>query len=147
LTPASGCQDHTTSPSASRALVFGAACVHRLPRPTSVAIRPTCGCGITKDGEVICGRGKPKYFCKRGWTHNSVICLSAQKLVGSLPPDRDACALHCLRADCSLPLASKALMGVVEALNIRIGTPVESTASLSLTAPAASKKTMPGLEP
>src|SRR5260370_18838885 len=31
LTPASGCQDHTTSPSASSALVFSAARVHRIP--------------------------------------------------------------------------------------------------------------------
>jgi hypothetical protein len=31
LTPASGCQDHTTSPSASRALVESAARVHRIP--------------------------------------------------------------------------------------------------------------------
>jgi hypothetical protein len=108
---------------------------------------PLMWAGMTKDGEVICGRGKPKYFCKRGWTHSSVICLVAKKLIGSLPPYRDACALHYLRADCSLPLASKALMGVVEALNIRIGTPVESMASLSFTAPAASKKTMPGLVP
>src|SRR5260370_29878531 len=31
LTPASGRQDHTPSPSARGALVFGAACVHRIP--------------------------------------------------------------------------------------------------------------------
>src|SRR5450759_1655212 len=31
LTPASGCQDHTTSPSASGALVFGTISVHRIP--------------------------------------------------------------------------------------------------------------------
>jgi hypothetical protein len=31
LTPASGCQDHTTSPSASGALVFGTVSVHRIP--------------------------------------------------------------------------------------------------------------------
>jgi hypothetical protein len=31
LTPASGCQDHTTSPSASAPFVKGAACVHRIP--------------------------------------------------------------------------------------------------------------------
>jgi hypothetical protein len=31
LTPAPGCQDHTTSPSAERALVFRAARVHRIP--------------------------------------------------------------------------------------------------------------------
>jgi hypothetical protein len=38
LTPASGCQDHTTSPSAPAPLVFGTARVHRIPPPTSVTI-------------------------------------------------------------------------------------------------------------
>jgi hypothetical protein len=70
LTPASGRQDHTTSPSADQRLRQRAACVHRIPHPTSVtiAIRPSCEGGMAKDGEVICGRGKQKYFCKRGWT-------------------------------------------------------------------------------
>jgi hypothetical protein len=47
LTPASGCQDHTSLPSASCALVFGATCVHRIPPPTSVTIakRPSRGGG------------------------------------------------------------------------------------------------------
>jgi hypothetical protein len=47
LTPASGCQDHTTSPSAGSALVFSTACVHRIPPPTSVTIakRPSRGSG------------------------------------------------------------------------------------------------------
>jgi hypothetical protein len=38
LTPASGRQDHTTSPSAYAPLVFGRNRVHRIPRPTSVTI-------------------------------------------------------------------------------------------------------------
>ena len=43
LTPASGRQDHTTSPSASRAVRQKRIRVHRIPRPTSVtiAIRPS----------------------------------------------------------------------------------------------------------
>src|SRR5579871_90800 len=43
LTPASGRQDHTTSPSATCAFVSCAARVHRIPHPTSVtiAIRPS----------------------------------------------------------------------------------------------------------
>jgi hypothetical protein len=47
LTPASRRQNHTTSPSASSALVSGAACVHRIPCPTSVTIakRPSVGAG------------------------------------------------------------------------------------------------------
>jgi hypothetical protein len=45
LTPASGCQGHTTSPSASGALVCSAISVHRIPRSTSVTIakRPSVG--------------------------------------------------------------------------------------------------------
>jgi hypothetical protein len=45
LTPASGCQDHTTLPSASSALVSRAISVHRIPRSTSVTIakRPSVG--------------------------------------------------------------------------------------------------------
>jgi hypothetical protein len=43
LTPASGRQDHTTSPSAPAPLVLRRRCVHRIPHPTSVtiAIRPS----------------------------------------------------------------------------------------------------------
>jgi hypothetical protein len=49
LTPASGRQDHTTSPSASGALVRSAISVHRIPCPTSVTIakRPSVWAGIT----------------------------------------------------------------------------------------------------
>ena len=42
LTPASGCQDHTTSPSASDAFVFCTLRVHRIPfRVIDVAQRPS----------------------------------------------------------------------------------------------------------
>jgi len=41
LTPASGRQDHTTSPSAERALVRSVPRVHRIPHPTSVTIAQT----------------------------------------------------------------------------------------------------------
>ncbi len=56
LTPASGRQDHTTSPYAICAVRLRAICVHRSPHPTSVtiAIRPSCGHGITGDRPVIC---------------------------------------------------------------------------------------------
>jgi hypothetical protein len=37
-TPASGCQDHTTSPSASMRVVFAQRSVHRIPHPTFVTI-------------------------------------------------------------------------------------------------------------
>jgi hypothetical protein len=47
LTPASGRQDHTTSPSADSAFRLARCRVHRIPCPTSVtiAIRPSCGTG------------------------------------------------------------------------------------------------------
>ena len=46
LTPASGCRDHTTSPSASSALVRSAACVHRIPsRVRDDCEPPLCGTG------------------------------------------------------------------------------------------------------
>src|SRR5665213_679083 len=46
LTPASGCQNHTTSPSASGALVRSTVCVHRIPpRVDDVAQRPFGGTG------------------------------------------------------------------------------------------------------
>src|ERR1700733_13089349 len=47
LTPASGCQDHTASPSARNVIRLLTCRVHRIPHPTSVtiAIRPSCGTG------------------------------------------------------------------------------------------------------
>src|ERR1700736_26426 len=64
LTPASRRQDHTTSPSASRAIVESATRVHRIPRPTSVTIakRPSYGTGRSTH-EVIWARREEKYFC------------------------------------------------------------------------------------
>src|ERR1700735_3447476 len=55
--------------------------VHRIPRPTSVTIakRPSCGCGIAMDVEVIWLRSEPEYFCKRGWTGESAICPSGTR--------------------------------------------------------------------
>jgi hypothetical protein len=50
LTPAKGCQDHTTSPSASTSLAWRYLCVHRIPRPTLVTIakRPSCERGTAR---------------------------------------------------------------------------------------------------
>src|SRR4051812_24461130 len=74
LTPASGRQDHTTSPSARNVIRLLTCRVHRIPLPTSVTIakRPSCKGGIATEGEVICGGGKRKYFCKEGWTHTPI---------------------------------------------------------------------------
>src|SRR6266478_2689647 len=76
LTPASGRQDHTTSPSASWRSRQSAARVHRIPCPTSVTIakRPF---EVGRDGYVIMlllPNREANYFFKRGWTEQRVIC-------------------------------------------------------------------------
>ena len=70
LTPASGRQDHTTLPSASRAVRQKRIRVHRSPRPTFVTIakRPSCGQGMTRDRPVIWPLRKAEYFFDRDWT-------------------------------------------------------------------------------
>jgi hypothetical protein len=57
LTPASGRQDHTTSPSATSAFVFCAIRVHRIPHPTFVTIakRPSCEGGTRETLLAIWG--------------------------------------------------------------------------------------------
>ena len=64
LTPASGCQDHTTSPYASAPFVIGAS-ASTASRPASVTIanRPS----VRRDDggyRLICTSEKQKYFCK-----------------------------------------------------------------------------------
>jgi hypothetical protein len=70
LMPASGHQNHTTSPSASRAFVLPRQSVHRIPHPTFVTIakRPSNGYGTARDIEVICRRRERIYFFKWDWT-------------------------------------------------------------------------------
>src|SRR5487761_2351210 len=59
LTPASGHQDHTTSPSASSALVRSAACVHRIPpRGRDDRVSPLSWDGTAAVIELICVFGK-----------------------------------------------------------------------------------------
>jgi hypothetical protein len=36
--------------------------------------------GITMDMQVICVGRERKYFCKKGWTGDSVICPSGDRL-------------------------------------------------------------------
>src|ERR1017187_4481476 len=72
LTPASGCQDHTTLPSASCALVSRTLRVHR--SPPHVCDDHEAPLMAKRDGEdiaVICVSDKQKYFCKRGLTEGS----------------------------------------------------------------------------
>jgi hypothetical protein len=56
LTPASGRQDHTTSPSAKSALVFSTIGVHRIPLLTSVTIakRPSFRSGTKWQLPLFC---------------------------------------------------------------------------------------------
>ena len=44
--------------------------VHRSPHPTSVtiAIRPSCGRGISEIIALICPTGRAEYFSAKGWT-------------------------------------------------------------------------------
>jgi len=78
LTPASGRQDHTTSPSASGAIRQRRISVHRILRPTSVTIakRPSVWDGTAADIEVIWVGREQEYFCNRGWTAKLLICPS-----------------------------------------------------------------------
>jgi hypothetical protein len=86
LTPASGRQDHTTSPSARCAIVFGTTRVHRIPFPTSVTIakRPSRGERDARDIDVIWVGGEAKCFFQRDWTAEftwpatSLICPSGK---------------------------------------------------------------------
>ena len=88
LTPASGRQDHTTSPYATSSLVRVLLIAHKsfdspcdpvarqtLPRPphphpasVTIMIRPSGGVGWREFVEMICPTGEAKYFCKWGWT-------------------------------------------------------------------------------
>jgi hypothetical protein len=71
LTPASGRQDHTTSPSASAPFVKSAS-ASTASRPAFRDDRkpPLCGTGRAELVEMICPTGKAEYFCKGGWTGN-----------------------------------------------------------------------------
>src|SRR5712664_562197 len=69
LTPASGCQDHTASPSARVALVSRNFRVHRIPPHVRDDREPPLSSGETGEVKsVICPTAKAKYFCAKGWT-------------------------------------------------------------------------------
>src|SRR6266480_6989122 len=78
LTPASGRQNHTTSPSAAARFVKRTARVHRIPPRVRDVRTPLCWGGTARISELICLGPKQKYFCKRGWTghfgKHEVIC-------------------------------------------------------------------------
>src|SRR3979411_467561 len=69
LTPASGCQDHTASPSARVTLVSRNVRVHRIPPRVRDDREPPLSSGETGEVKsVICPTAKAKYFCAKGWT-------------------------------------------------------------------------------
>src|SRR5467141_2551129 len=88
LTPASGRQDHTTSPYATTSLVRSlcdrsqavkpalqpfraqnaAASTASHPASVTIMIRPSGGVGWRESVEMICPTGEAKYFCKGDWT-------------------------------------------------------------------------------
>jgi hypothetical protein len=70
--PASGHQDHTTSPSASGTLVSSTVGGHRIPsRVRDDREPPLCGTG-RRQYELICSFGKSEYFFERGWTEGLI---------------------------------------------------------------------------
>jgi hypothetical protein len=83
LTPASGRQDHTTSPSAL-ALFVSSIFASTASRPALVTIakRPSVWSGTVRDIDLIWVRWKRKYFCKWGWTAGSLICPSGNACDG-----------------------------------------------------------------
>jgi hypothetical protein len=69
LTPASGRQDHTASPSARVALVSRNSRVHRIPPRVRDDREPPLSSGETREVKsVICPTAKAKYFCAEVWT-------------------------------------------------------------------------------
>jgi hypothetical protein len=69
LTPASGRQNHTTSPSAFAPFVKGALRVHRIPPRVRDDREPPLQWDETaKDIDLIWVNREAKYFCKQDWT-------------------------------------------------------------------------------
>jgi hypothetical protein len=86
LTPASGRQDHATSPSAGRRVRLRAVNVHRIPRPTFVTIakRPFVWAGTLESIKLFLPGGEAKYFLNWGWTALPGICPSGKS--AACPP-------------------------------------------------------------
>src|ERR1700736_6513027 len=81
LTPASGRQDHTASPSARVTLFSRNFRVHRIPPRVRDDRDPPLSSGETGEAiEMICPTGEAEYFCKGGWTAKSLICPSGKSV-------------------------------------------------------------------
>src|SRR6266478_1890071 len=77
LTPASGRQGHTTSPSASSAARLAAPSASTASRPAFVTCAtPLCGTGWGELVEMICPTGRAEYFFAHDWTGKiRLICF------------------------------------------------------------------------
>ena len=109
--PASGHQNHTTSPSASAPLVLRRRRVHRIPHPTFVttAKRPSCEGGTVESIKLFLANGEAKYFSLRDWT-----AVSFDGPSGKSPHElASATALsHAIRAQRPLPCQARHLKNV-----------------------------------
>ena len=85
LTPASGRQDHTTSPSAARTFVRSAVRVHRIPpRVRDDRDTPLVWDETAEDMQVIWGGRESEYFCQRGWTGGQISGRTGRAVLPSL---------------------------------------------------------------
>jgi hypothetical protein len=79
LMPASGHQDHTTSPSASRAIRQRRISVHRIPpRVRDDREPPLQRNGMAGVLDLIWVKREAEYFCEKGWTGQPLICPSGK---------------------------------------------------------------------
>ena len=116
LTPASGSQDHTTSPSTATSFVSSPFDRSRIPKepalhhvarltlprpphpaPTSVTIakRPSVWDGMRKVLDVIWGVRKQKYFCKGNSTQNCPTGKSPRRREQTPLVSRTRCSALC----------------------------------------------------
>jgi hypothetical protein len=136
LTPASGRQDHTTSPYAATSLVRSlgdrsqafrqpalqshraqnaAASTASAPRVRDDRDTPLCGVGWRGFVEMICPTGEAKYFCKGDWT---LICPTGCLRVTALPAS--AIDLHLQSVDIDF-IAAKTRSAVASGNGARTG--------------------------
>jgi hypothetical protein len=147
LTPASGRQDHTTSPYASAPFVSSpfdssrtstretrpasrcapdtAASTAPHPASVTIAIRPSCGVGWREFVEVICPTGEAKYFCNEDWTtqirlrshDNSPARRNGNRHAGRSSPVNSAWRRQRVRA-AAAPAASRPLRQLAAAFGL-----------------------------
>src|ERR1700720_2263534 len=79
LMPASGHQDHATSPSASRAIRQRHISVHRIPPRVRDDREPPLFRDETAQVlRLIWANREAEYFCAKGWTGSPLICPSGR---------------------------------------------------------------------